>query len=257
MRELLQLSGLRAGYRGAVVLNGIDLTLGEGRSIALLGRNGVGKTTLVDTVMGLTRRIAGKISLGGQDITAAAPEQRAAAGIGWVPQERNVFKSLTVLENLTAAARPGPFTVSRVFEIFPRLGERKRNLGRQLSGGEQQMLAIGRALMLNPKVILLDEPTEGLAPLIAGELLRTLRGLFRNTGLSAIIVEQHAQRVLAMTDDAIILDRGTIVHRTPSEVLKSDSATLERFLGVRGGRPAKRFTSANPAQNCEVKDDAR
>jgi branched-chain amino acid transport system ATP-binding protein len=247
MRELLRLSGLSAGYRRAVVLNGIDLKLDEGQSIALLGRNGAGKTTLVDTIVGVTARFEGAILLGGQDITHKRPEERAALGIGWVPQERNIFKSLTVVENLTAVARPGPWTVDRVLTLFPRLAERKGNLGNQLSGGEQQMLAIARALVLNPKVLLLDEPAEGLAPIIAGELLRTLSGLFRSGDLSAIIVEQHAQKVLAITDTAIILDRGAIVHRAPAADLRADSVTLQRLLGVSGKPSTQQFSSARNA----------
>jgi branched-chain amino acid transport system ATP-binding protein len=243
MPELLRLSGISAGYRRAVVLNGIDLTLAEGQSIALLGRNGAGKTTLVDTIIGVTTRFEGTIHLGGKDITHKRPEARAAAGIGWVPQERNIFKSLTVLENLTAIARPGPWTVSRVMTLFPRLDERKRNLGNQLSGGEQQMLAIARALVLNPKILLLDEPMEGLAPMIAAELLRTLRGLFRSGDLAAIIVEQHAEKVLAITDTALILERGAIVHRAPAADLRADSTTLQRYLGVSGKTSNPLFSS--------------
>lgn len=243
MSELLRLSGISAGYRRAVVLNGIDLSLAEGQSIALLGRNGAGKTTLVDTVMGVTTRFEGTILLAGQDITHKRPEERAALGIGWVPQERNIFKSLTVLENLTAVARPGPWTVSRVMTLFPRLEERKNNLGNQLSGGEQQMLAIARALVLNPKVLILDEPMEGLAPIIVEELSRTLRGLFRSSELSAIIVEQHAQKVLAITDTAIILDRGAIVHRAPGADLRADSMSLQRLLGVSGKPSAPHFSN--------------
>ncbi|MFJ5370833.1 ABC transporter ATP-binding protein, partial [Bosea sp. CER48] len=177
--ELLRIDRLCAGYGEAQVLFDIDLTLAEGHSLALLGRNGVGKTTLVNSIIGVTRRRGGRIVLAGRDLTVASPEQRAHAGIGWVPQERNIFKSLTVLENLTAVARPGPWDAERVFRMFPRLAERKANLGNQLSGGEQQMLAIGRALMLNPKLLLLDEPTEGLAPIIVEELLRALKALFR------------------------------------------------------------------------------
>jgi branched-chain amino acid transport system ATP-binding protein len=243
MRELLRLSGISAGYRRAVVLNGVDLTLAEGQSIALLGRNGAGKTTLTDTIIGVTTRFEGAIFLDGSDITRKKPEDRAALGIGWVPQERNIFKSLTVLENLTAIARPGPWTVSRVMALFPRLEERKNNLGNHLSGGEQQMLAIARALVLNPKVLLLDEPMEGLAPIIVEDLSRTLRSLFRSGGLAAIIVEQHAQKVLGITDTAIILDRGAIVHRAPSEELRTDNATLQRLLGV-SGKPSKPHLSS-------------
>jgi branched-chain amino acid transport system ATP-binding protein len=244
MGELLRLSGLSAGYRRAVVLNGIDLTLEEGQSIALLGRNGAGKTTLVDTIIGVTTRFKGTAQLGGKDITHKRPEERAAARIGWVPQERNIFKSLTVLENLTAVARPGAWTAGRVMSLFPRLAERRTNLGNQLSGGEQQMLAIARALVLNPKVLLLDEPTEGLAPIIVEELSRTLSGLFRSGDLAAIIVEQHAQKVLAITDTAIVLDRGAIVHRAPSAELRADNSTLQRLLGASGKPAAPQFSSA-------------
>ncbi|HZV20949.1 MAG TPA: ATP-binding cassette domain-containing protein, partial [Hyphomicrobiales bacterium] len=184
----------------------------------------------------VTRQFWGRIELNGKDITHSAPEERAAAGIGWVPQERNIFRSLTVFENLTAVARPGSWTVDQVLKMFPRLEERKRNLGSQLSGGEQQMLAIARALVLNPKILLLDEPTEGLAPIIVQDLLRTLHSLFRSRSISAIIVEQHAQKVLAITDEAAIMDRGSIVHRAPSASLSKDYATLERLLGVSSKR---------------------
>ena len=155
-----------------------------------MGRNGTGKTTLLNTLVGVTRRHAGRITLAGQDITTLAPYERAAAGIGWVPQERNIFKSLTVHENLTAVARPGPWTVARTYAMFPRLGERMTNMGNQLSGGEQQMLAVARALVLNPKLLLLDEPLEGLAPIIVEELLRSIARVVRDEGMSAIIVEQ-------------------------------------------------------------------
>jgi branched-chain amino acid transport system ATP-binding protein len=232
MAELLRIAGLVAGYGEAVVVRGIDLALQQGKSIALLGRNGVGKTTLINSIVGVTRRAAGSIILAGTDVSRLSPERRAAAGIGWVPQERNIFKSLTVLENLTAVARPGPWTPERVFALFPRLAERRGNLGNQLSGGEQQMLAIGRALVLNPKVLLLDEPTEGLAPIIVAELLRQLSRLLQDGGMSAIIVEQHAQKILSITDDAVILDRGAIVHRAASRDLRADPVTLERYLGV-------------------------
>src|SRR5215475_1948739 len=171
MPELLAIERLCAGYGEAIVLSDISFRLDEGQSLALLGRNGMGKTTLVNSIVGVTRYRSGTITLAGRDITRLPPEQRAHAGVGWVPQERNIFKSLTVHENLTAVALPGPWTPDKVYEMFPRLAERKTNLGNQLSGGEQQMLAIGRALVLNPRVMLLDEPLEGLAPIIVDELL--------------------------------------------------------------------------------------
>ena len=162
---LLAVENLTCGYGEAVVLSDISFALAEGRSLALLGRNGTGKTTLIDTLVGVTRRFAGRIVLAGREIHALPVHRRAEAGIGWVPQERNIFKSLTVEENLSAVARPGPWTVKRAYEMFPRLAERKANMGNQLSGGEQQMLAVSRALVLNPKLLLLDEPLEGLAPI--------------------------------------------------------------------------------------------
>jgi branched-chain amino acid transport system ATP-binding protein len=236
MADLLKIENLSAGYGATVVLSEVSLTLHEGSSLALLGRNGMGKTTLLTSIVGVTRRVGGTVFLGGRDITELPPEQRAAAGIGWVPQERNIFRSLTVEENLTAVARPGPWDVMRVFAMFPRLAERRRNMGNQLSGGEQQMLAIGRALMLNPRLLLLDEPTEGLAPIIVEELLAVLRRLVREEGLAALIVEQHAQKVLRVTDRAIILERGSVVHEGLSTTLRADGALLERYLGVAGQR---------------------
>src|SRR5262252_9218408 len=205
MPELLTIERLSAGYGEAVVLNEVSLALAEGQSLALLGRNGMGKTTLINSIVGVTRFIAGRIGLDGRDITPLRADQRALAGIGWVPQERNIFKSLTVEENLTAVARPGPWTEARIYELFPRLEERRRNLGNQLSGGEQQMLAVGRALILNPRVILLDEPLEGLAPILVEELLLALRRIIRDESMSAILVEQNAQKVLGVTDRAAIL----------------------------------------------------
>ncbi len=229
---LLSLTRLSAGYGEAAVLFDVDLTLAEGRSLALLGRNGVGKTTLVNSIIGVTRWRGGSISLAGRDITRLAPEERAHAGIGWVPQERNIFRSLTVEENLTAVALPGPWTPARVFEMFPRLAERKTNMGNQLSGGEQQMLAIGRALVLNPKVLLLDEPTEGLAPIIVEELLKALTRLFREEGLAGIVIEQHARKILEITDDALVLERGRVVLSAPSAELIAHPDRLERHLGL-------------------------
>ena len=236
MADALALAGVAAGYGDAIVIAGITLGVAPGEAVAVLGRNGVGKTTLLNTIVGVTRHFAGTVAIGGRDVTAAPPEARAHAGIGWVPQERNVFRSLTVVENLAAVARPGRWDVERAFGMFPRLRERAANLGGQLSGGEQQMLAIARALVTNPRILLLDEPTEGLAPIIADELLRTFATLFRDEGMAVIVVEQHAQRILRMTDRAVILDRGAIVHAAPSPALAADAETLARYLGVARGR---------------------
>ena len=232
MAELLNARGLKSGYGEAVVVQSVDLTLEQGQSLALLGRNGTGKTTLLNTLVGVTRRHAGRIALAGVDITALPPHRRAAAGIGWVPQERNIFKSLTVHENLAAVARPGPWTVARAYEMFPRLAERKTNMGNQLSGGEQQMLAVARALMLNPKLLLLDEPLEGLAPLIVEELLRSISRVVRDEGMSAIIVEQNPRMILPITQRAVVLDRGTVVHAGESALLLADREQLDGWLAV-------------------------
>jgi branched-chain amino acid transport system ATP-binding protein len=229
---MLQVQGLSCGHGEAVVLTDVGFTLEAGRSLALLGRNGTGKTTLIDTLVGVTRRHAGTITLAGAALHTLPAHQRAAAGIGWVPQERNIFKSLTVVENLSAVARPGPWTEARVFDLFPRLAERRRNLGNQLSGGEQQMLAFARALVLNPRLLLLDEPLEGLAPIIVEELLHAIRRVARDEGLSSIVVEQHPQMVLGVTDDALVLDRGTIAYRASSESLLEDPTPLDTWLGV-------------------------
>ncbi|WP_159011048.1 ABC transporter ATP-binding protein [Bradyrhizobium sp. S69] len=234
MSDFLAIEGLRAGYGEAVVLPGLSLRLAEGQVLALLGRNGTGKTTLINSIVGVTRRFGGTIAVGGRDITPLRPDQRARAGIGWVPQERNIFRSLTVEENMTAVAQPGHWTVAKVYEMFPRLEERRGNFGNQLSGGEQQMLAIGRALTLNPKVLLLDEPTEGLAPIIVDELLKALGTITRSGGICSIIVEQNAQKILNLADRAVILERGAIVHDADSRALKADPAALERHLGVAG-----------------------
>ncbi len=236
MSELLSVTGLSAGYGEAVVLNNVSVTVDEGKTLALLGRNGTGKTTLINTIAGATRQHAGSILLGAGpsrvELHKMPSHERAAAGIGWVPQERNIFKSLTVDENLTAVARPGAWTPERVYGMFPRLAERKTNLGTQLSGGEQQMLAVGRALVLNPKLLLLDEPLEGLAPIVVEELLKVIRRITREEGLSAIIVEQHPQAILAISDTAVVLDRGTVVHSGPAQALRDQPELLDRLLGV-------------------------
>lgn len=232
MAELLKVEALSAGYGEAVVLNNISLSLDEGKTLALLGRNGTGKTTLINTLAGATRQHAGSITLGGTLLHKLPSHERAGVGIGWVPQERNIFKSLTVDENLTAVARAGAWTPARVYEMFPRLAERKTNLGTQLSGGEQQMLAVGRALVLNPKLLLLDEPLEGLAPIIVEELLKAIRRITREEGLSAIIVEQHPQAILAISDSAVVLDRGTVVHAGTAQELREQPALVDRLLGV-------------------------
>lgn len=239
MRDLLKVDDLSAGYGEAVVLNHVALQLGEGQTLALLGRNGTGKTTLINTLAGATRLHGGRIFLGGQALHKMPSHERAAAGIGWVPQERNIFKSLTVHENLTSVARPAragrassPWTPERVYELFPRLAERKTNLGTQLSGGEQQMLALGRALVLNPTLLLLDEPCEGLAPIIVQELLRAIRRITREEGLSVIIVEQHPQAILAISDTAAVLDRGTVVYAGSAASLQEQPELLDKLLGV-------------------------
>jgi branched-chain amino acid transport system ATP-binding protein len=229
MPELLRVENLSAGYGEARVIHGVSFALEDGRSLALLGRNGVGKTTLVDSLIGVTTRFDGGIALAGQDIAPLPPHLRARRGVGWTPQERNIFRSLTVEENLTAVANPGPWTVKRVYGLFPRLEERRRSMGRQLSGGEQQMLAIARALVLNPRLLLLDEPTEGLAPIIVDEVLTALRELSR-AGLSMIIVEQKPKKILPFTDQAIVLDRGAIAHAAPSVDLLADPAALDAHL---------------------------
>jgi branched-chain amino acid transport system ATP-binding protein len=239
MPDLLRIEHLCAGYGEAVVLSDISLSLAEGRALALLGRNGTGKTTLINSVVGVTSYFSGVIAIDGADITRLRPDQRAHAGIGWVPQERNIFKSLTVHENLTAVAQRGRWTTDKLYALFPRLSERRQNLGNQLSGGEQQMLAVARALVLNPRVMLLDEPLEGLAPIIVEELLRALRRIIRDEGMSAILVEQNAKKILGVTDDAIILERGAVVHAAESAALLADRAALETHLGVADTAPRR------------------
>ena len=232
MPDVLNIERLTAGYGEAIVLKDVSFKIAKGQALALLGRNGMGKTTLVNSVIGVTRHISGSISLDGHDITGLRPDQRANAGIGWVPQERNIFRSLTVEENMTAIERPGPWTLAKVYDLFPRLAERRHNLGNDLSGGEQQMLAIARALVINPRILLLDEPLEGLAPILVEGLLKVLGKVIRDEGLSAILVEQNAQKILSVTDLAIIIERGSIVYKDESAALRADHSVLETYIGV-------------------------
>jgi len=226
---MLELKGVRAGYGDAVVLEDLSLEVPANGSLAVLGRNGVGKSTLLLTIMGYTRLHMGSILFNGADIGGMPPHRRAQLGIGWVAQEREIFPSLSVEENLTVAARPGPWALASVYGLFPRLKERKGNMGNQLSGGEQQMLAIARALMTNPAVLLLDEPLEGLAPIIIEELAVSLRNL---DGMAMVLVEQHTEIALSLTQDAVVIERGRIVHRARSAELARDPAMAERVLGL-------------------------
>jgi branched-chain amino acid transport system ATP-binding protein len=232
MPELLAFDRVSAGYGESIVLEDVSFSMEEGGSLALLGRNGVGKTSLLVTLMGLTRMHGGAVRWAGKDIARMPTHGRARAGLGWVPQERHMFPSLTVEEHLTVVARPGPWTLQRIYEIFPRLHERRANMGNQLSGGEQQMVAIARALMTNPRILLLDEPMEGLAPIIVQELVRVIRRLIADEGMSVIVVEQHARLALSLTSRAIVLDRGRIVHDSSSAELLADGDKLDRLVAV-------------------------
>jgi branched-chain amino acid transport system ATP-binding protein len=229
---LLALRGIRSGYGEAVVLEDLSLEVPRNGSLAVLGRNGVGKSTLLLTVMGYTRLHSGSIFLEGRDITALAPHRRAQLGIGWVAQEREIFPSLTLEENLTVAARPGRWDLAAVYALFPRLKERRANMGNQLSGGEQQMLAISRALMTNPALLLLDEPLEGLAPVIVEELAASLKNL---QDIAVVLVDPHTEIALSLTQDAVVIERGRIVHRARSAELARDPEMAERVLGLNVG----------------------
>ena len=230
---LLTLDKVTAGYGDAMVLHGVSLELPENGSLAVLGRNGVGKSTLLMTIMGYTQMRGGSVTWRGQDISRKPPHWRARAGIGWVAQEREIFPSLSVEENLTVAARPGAWDLAAIYKMFPRLNERRRNMGNQLSGGEQQMLAIARALMTNPALLLLDEPFEGLAPVIVEELIAAMKLLLADRRIAIVLVEQHTEIALELTTDAIVLERGAVAHRAPSAELATDTATLERLVGLR------------------------
>jgi branched-chain amino acid transport system ATP-binding protein len=238
MTPLLTVENVTAGYGATVVLEDVSLTLAEGGACAVLGRNGVGKTTLMATIMGQTTLHRGRLRLAGADITGRQPHQRARGGIGFVPQEREIFPSLTVEENLTVAMRPGPWRLAGVYDFFPRLAERRGNMGNQLSGGEQQMLAIGRALMGNPRLLLMDEPLEGLAPVIVEMLLAAMHRLRREAGLTILLVEQHAERALDLAETALILDRGKVVYDGDSATLRGEPERLAALIGV--GRAMKR-----------------
>jgi branched-chain amino acid transport system ATP-binding protein len=232
--EGLNLEGVRAGYGDTIVLEGVSIGLKPGATLAVLGRNGVGKTTLLATIMGLTTLRAGSIRFEGAEISSLPAYRRVRLGIGFVPQEREIFRSLTVEENLDVASRPGRWSLERVYDFFPSLAERRRNRGNQLSGGEQQMLAIGRALMGNPHLLLMDEPLEGLAPVIVEAVLKGIDRLKREDDLALILVEQHARIALEFTSDAIVLDRGAIVYSGPSKALLDSPDRMTRLMGVAG-----------------------
>jgi branched-chain amino acid transport system ATP-binding protein len=238
MADVLALANVTAGYDRTVILEDVSLTLAQGKALAILGRNGVGKTTLMRTIAGHTTLHAGRIALAGEDITTAPPWRRARHGLGFVPQEREIFPSLTVLENITVGSIQGPWTLDRIFELFPSLAARRGNFGNQLSGGEQQMLSIARALALQPTVILLDEPFEGLAPTIVEKLTGVFEQL-RGAGLSIVLAEQHARLALRMTDDAVALVRGRVVVRESSRTLLDRPALLEEALTLQESRDSR------------------
>ena len=232
MSALLALDSVSAGYGESVVIEDVTLAVEEGECLALLGRNGVGKTTLLSTIMGLTRLHGGRLAWRDRDITRLPAHERARAGIGWVPQERGMWRTLDVEEHLSAVARPGAWDARRVFDLFPRLADRRKHRGAQLSGGEQQMLAIARALVTNPQLLLFDEPLEGLAPLVVRELVNVLRELAGKGGATIVLVEQHAELALSIASRAVVMDRGRIVLERPSAALATDPAELHRWLGV-------------------------
>ena len=230
----LELRGVSAGYGETVVLEDVTLALAPGESISVIGRNGVGKSTLLATIMGHTTLHQGDVLLGGRSIAATSVHGRARAGLGFVPQEREIFPSLTAAENLDIAARPGEWTLSRVFALFPNLGERLGNMGNQLSGGEQQMLAIARALLTQPAVLLMDEPTEGLAPVIVETLTEALVSLRAEGALSVVLVEQNSRVALGFCERTIVLDKGRIIYDGASAALRDDAERLARLVAVAG-----------------------
>ena len=232
MAEILSLRGVSAGYGEAVVVEDLSLGIAEGESVALLGRNGVGKTTLLATILGLTHLHHGAIGWNGADMARWPTHRRARAGIGWVPQERRMWPSLTVEEHLSSVARPGEWDVARVHKLFPRLAERSQHRGSQLSGGEQQMLAIARALVTNPRLLLLDEPMEGLAPIVVEELADVLHELVAAGTMALIIVEQHAELALSLAPRGVVMERGRVVHDGAAAQLLADRVRLDRWLGA-------------------------
>ena len=232
VERALQLDKVSAGYGETVVLENIELALDVGETLSIIGRNGVGKSTLLATIMGHTQLHGGRVALHGRDISRLATYNRVKAGLGYVPQEREIFPSLSLRENLEVAARPGVWTYDTVCELFPRLGERANNRGNQLSGGEQQMLAIGRALIGNPTVLLMDEPSEGLAPVIVDELAAAVKRLTKAGGLAMILVEQNTRLALDIAPRAVVMDRGRVVYDGASETLRNDPAKLEHLIGV-------------------------
>jgi branched-chain amino acid transport system ATP-binding protein len=232
MASALQMRGVSAGYGETVVIEDIDFVLPPGECVSVIGRNGVGKTTLLSTIMGHTTLHAGEITLDAQRLNGVPCFRRALAGIGFVPQEREIFPSLSVRENLDIAGRPGAWTQARVFELFPRLAERLDNMGNQLSGGEQQMLSIARALLTNPTILLMDEPTEGLAPVIVEALTAILARLRADSALSIILVEQNSRVALNFSPRTVILDKGRIVYDGESQPLRADPERLAKLIGI-------------------------
>jgi branched-chain amino acid transport system ATP-binding protein len=232
MASALELRHVSAGYGETVVLEDISLTLAPGESISVIGRNGVGKTTLLASVMGHTTLHSGEVTLGGANLNRVPVFRRALHGLGFVPQEREIFPSLSVRENLEVGARPGPWTQKRVFELFPNLEMRLSNMGHQLSGGEQQMLSIARALLTNPTVLLMDEPTEGLAPVIVEALTAVMLRLRAESTLSTVLVEQNSRVALAFSARTVVMDKGRIVYDGESSALRADPERLARLIGV-------------------------
>ena len=233
MTALLELHEVVAGYGPMTVLNGLTLSVAPQARLAIIGRNGVGKTTALRAVMGLAQVTSGRVVFDGEDVTRLAPHQRAQRGLGLVPQTRDIFPSLTVEENLIAGLKQRPRrALDEAYALFPRLAERRRNGGAQLSGGEQQMLSVARALLGRPRLLLLDEPLERLAPLIRQELLGAFANLSRSSGITVVIVEQQVQEALGYANRALVLERGAVVHAAPADELRSDAATLERLVGM-------------------------